>query len=148
MAACAYCCETFTSFVSRSADSIFIDQVDTSGIKCTCGCIYDLKTSLVGLPAGTYWAVINRDYGPPNHTRKYVGSIRFQFSPTTSGTLSGKLFQSGCIQDAVETPTFEFPNQSALLENYPNPFNPRTTLRYQTMITEFVSIKVYDLLGR
>jgi beta-N-acetylhexosaminidase len=34
------------------------------------------------------------------------------------------------------------------LSNYPNPFNPSTAISYQLMSNCFVSLKVYDVLGR
>lgn len=36
----------------------------------------------------------------------------------------------------------------AVFDNYPNPFNPRTTIRYTLPKQNFVQITVYDLLGR
>ncbi|MHB1049330.1 MAG: T9SS type A sorting domain-containing protein [Bacteroidota bacterium] len=35
-----------------------------------------------------------------------------------------------------------------LLENYPNPFNPRTTMRYQIHKEGIVTIDIFDVLGR
>ena len=35
-----------------------------------------------------------------------------------------------------------------LLQNYPNPFNPTATIAYEIPQTGFVSLKVYDILGR
>ncbi|MGD1046538.1 MAG: T9SS type A sorting domain-containing protein [Bacteroidota bacterium] len=41
-----------------------------------------------------------------------------------------------------------FPTEFSLLQNYPNPFNPRTTIKYLIPQTSFVSITVYDILGK
>jgi hypothetical protein len=34
-----------------------------------------------------------------------------------------------------------------LEQNYPNPFNPSTRIKYAVLNKQFVSLKVYDLLG-
>ncbi|MBK9098158.1 MAG: T9SS type A sorting domain-containing protein [bacterium] len=39
------------------------------------------------------------------------------------------------------------PNGFVLEQNYPNPFNPSTTIKYAVAEKQFVSIKVYDVLG-
>ncbi|RPI18414.1 MAG: T9SS C-terminal target domain-containing protein [Ignavibacteriae bacterium] len=40
------------------------------------------------------------------------------------------------------------PGTFSLAQNYPNPFNPSTTIKYQIPKAEFVTIKVYDIMGR
>ncbi|MBU1880833.1 SBBP repeat-containing protein, partial [bacterium] len=40
------------------------------------------------------------------------------------------------------------PQESRLLGNYPNPFNPTTTIRYQLPEVSHVKLAVYDLAGR
>ena len=36
----------------------------------------------------------------------------------------------------------------SLEQNYPNPFNPSTNIQFSVADHEFVSLKVYDILGR
>ena len=40
------------------------------------------------------------------------------------------------------------PLEFALGQNYPNPFNPTTKIHYALANDEFVSINIYDLMGR
>ena len=42
----------------------------------------------------------------------------------------------------------ELPKSFSLGQNYPNPFNPTTIIRFAIQSTSFVSLKIYDILGR
>ncbi|MGB5849208.1 MAG: T9SS type A sorting domain-containing protein [Ignavibacteriaceae bacterium] len=39
------------------------------------------------------------------------------------------------------------PGEIQLFQNYPNPFNPNTIIKYSVDSRQFVSLKVYDILG-
>ncbi|MBI5403469.1 MAG: T9SS type A sorting domain-containing protein [Ignavibacteriae bacterium] len=42
----------------------------------------------------------------------------------------------------------EIPEKFGLHQNYPNPFNPNTNIKFDIAKAGFVSLKVYDILGR
>jgi len=65
---------------------------------------------------------------------------------------SGILYGGGTICGglvAVEPITsLEIPQTFDMLQNYPNPFNPVTVIKYQIPNASYLTIKMYDQLGR
>jgi hypothetical protein len=61
-------------------------------------------------------------------------------APVTKGTTNG----SGTAVRPEPLTAVDF----ALYQNYPNPFNPSTVIGYQLAVSNVVTIRVYDLLGK
>ena len=49
---------------------------------------------------------------------------------------------------AIDEEKNTLPKQFALHDNYPNPFNPNTTIRFDLPKTSDVSITIYNMLGQ
>lgn len=58
-----------------------------------------------------------------------------------------KRFSSGNMT-SVKNPVSELPEGYKLEQNYPNPFNPSTKISFRISYPGFVSLKVYDVLGK
>ncbi|MBI5403263.1 MAG: T9SS type A sorting domain-containing protein [Ignavibacteriae bacterium] len=48
----------------------------------------------------------------------------------------------------IQNITSSIPNYFSLSQNYPNPFNPATNIKYQIANNKFISLKVFDILGK
>jgi hypothetical protein len=91
------------------------------------------------------------DFSPYYHTTddiishynmNYCGEV----IKSAGATLLKYMFQNtptGIEEDEITQPTY-----FSLYQNYPNPFNPSTVISYQLPVIGFVTLKVYDLLGR
>jgi len=64
----------------------------------------------------------------------YAQNINFN---GTYGPATGVINESGLT-----------PDKYSLSQNYPNPFNPSTTIKFDLAKNGFVSIKIFDILGR
>ena len=66
----------------------------------------------------------------------------------TSG--ASTLFEEGFEEDNLSSEEVEFnsPKMFLLYPNFPNPFNPSTTLKYSLPLRAHVYITIYDILGK
>jgi hypothetical protein len=72
-----------------------------------------------------------------------IGVSNAAFAPLGMGEKA----ENVCVTTGVLN-SKEAPDDYALGQNYPNPFNPSTTITFTLPIKTFVTLKVYDALGR
>ena len=106
----------------------------------TLGSIVDTATN-----SGKYNAVIPNSQVTPKF---YVRGVDAANSPRTSPfNAPAELYDAKTGATGVP-PEDIVPETFILNQNYPNPFNPSTTIAYSVPKTSFVTITVFDLLGR
>jgi large repetitive protein len=65
------------------------------------------------------------------------------------GEYSGNFsFYKNMLPTFIEQLELKTPSGFSLEQNYPNPFNPVTTIRFSIEQTGFVSLKIYDAIGK
>ncbi len=80
------------------------------------------------------------------------GWLRFHFISDSANTDAGvymdqvEIFPviTGVREDAVAAAPMEY----KLFQNYPNPFNPKTIINYESPITNYVELSIYNILGQ
>lgn len=64
------------------------------------------------------------------------------------GAIGNKIYRRPFDQVPVENITTAIPRIYSLSQNFPNPFNPETNIKFVIPKSEFVTIKVYDIVGK
>lgn len=77
---------------------------------------------------------------------KYYWRVNASNSCVTSSWSAGWNFRT--LLTGVGNIESEIPNTFKLYENYPNPFNPVTKIKFDLPVAGTVKVKIYDIVGR
>lgn len=72
----------------------------------------------------------------------------FVFSDQSNAQDNLWLFIAGEVNSVSQPADETTPNRFTILRNYPNPFNPQTTISYELETAGHVSLVIYDIRGR
>jgi hypothetical protein len=110
----------------------------------------------------TYTATLSNGGALPSWLSFNPGTRTFSGTPATAETIGLKVIATdtananvSCVfnllvtqHTAINPKGEQIVNEYKLYQNYPNPFNPSTVISYTLPSNSFVSIKVYDILGK
>lgn len=94
---------------------------------------------------GQTWRSINGNLGQRlSVSRLHVSGNDLYAATYYSSVVKAPISGLVGISTPIET---EIPDKFSLSQNYPNPFNPTTQINYNLPVSDFLTLKIYDVIG-
>ncbi len=100
----------------------------------------------VSADSGRNWVMLNPSTLPGILSMTIAPTLIPEFNMLLLGTDGGGVVRIN--YPITNVPVEKQPLRFALEQNFPNPFNPSTVIRYQLSVASDVTLRVYDILGR
>jgi hypothetical protein len=110
-------------------------------------CFQDLDSVSGATTSHTDVTEIVPEFWVPSYDTHYRIRARVVYGNSAILSVPSKAQTIGTDPAKAKIPE-QMPTATRLLNNYPNPFNPTTTIRFDIAEPAFVSLRVYDVLGR
>jgi len=148
----------FSQLVGGSWNEI---NMQGAGVPVTAGTDFQIVVEAASTSGDTLQ--ISIDDGkttPTNRTSSYrIGTNGLNWynrADTNYGNVKARSYENLLLTASIAVPTAvietatqtNVPLRYGLEQNYPNPFNPSTTIRFQMPSKGFVTLKIYDIIGR
>jgi len=131
-----------TNWVQTSLNSVTVSALTVSGSYIFVGT--DVDGIYFSSNNGQNWFQKNQGIGV-----QYIEDLFISDSYIYAGTEMNSAWRRG-LSEAINVKKISeiVPSGYSLNQNYPNPFNPNTKISYQIVKSGFVTLSIYDMVGR